>query len=165
MRKWATELLTTKTVQRKMLSIQIVLLSVRTVLGCDVRLTDNALLLRCARSATQNADEALNGLVWGMCPKESFCSRQTVETDAHLATAIFNDGYKTVANILSASGCAVSPSITAFPSRFDADKAYHKRCTSSEEEKSAKKRRWAIRKGFADRAQQEEGETCCTGGF
>eukprot|EP00117_Sycon_ciliatum_P039921 scpid68490/ scgid29417/ len=130
-----------------------------------VRLTDNALLLRCARSATQNANEALNGLVWGMCPKKSFCSRQTAETAAHLATAIFNDGYKTVANILSASGCAVSLSITAFPSRFDSDKAYHKRRKSSEEEKSARKRRRAIRKGFADRAQQEEGETYCAGGF
>ena len=132
------------------------LLSVRAVLRYDVRLTDNALLLRCARSATQNANEALDGLVWGMCPKESFYSRQTVETAAHLATVIFNDGYKTVANILFASGCAVSPSITAFLSRFDSDKAYHKRCKSSEEEKSASNGRWEIRKGFADRTQQEE---------
>eukprot|EP00117_Sycon_ciliatum_P010964 scpid80813/ scgid12631/ len=36
-----------------------------------VRLTDKSLLERCTRGATQNANEALNGLIWYMCPKRN----------------------------------------------------------------------------------------------
>ena len=48
------------------------------------RLADQQLLERCKRGATQNANEALNQLIWDMCPKESFCSSKVVETAASL---------------------------------------------------------------------------------
>ena len=56
-----------------------------------VRLTDKALLLRCARSATQNANESLNGIIWSLCPKETFCGKQTVDTAVNLAVVLYND--------------------------------------------------------------------------
>ena len=129
------------------------------------RLTADALLRRCERSATQNANESLNGLIWTMCPKESFCSKRTVETAVHLAVVTFNEGYEKVSSVLAASGCDVSPSSLRFLKKFDDDRAYHRRRKSSEDEKESRKRRRAIKKGFADRAREEEGETYAAGGF
>lgn len=130
-----------------------------------IRLTDKPLLLRCARSATQNANEALNGLIWSFCPKEYFCGRQTVETAAHLAVLIFNDGYRRIADVLSAMSCTVPPSIISSLGKFDRSKAYHLRRKSSDAEKASRKKRRAVKKGFIDKAREKEGVTYCPGGF
>ena len=113
-----------------------------------VRLTDRDLLNRCSRSATQNANESLNGLIWTMCPKETFCSRQVVETALNLAVVLVNDGYEKVSDVLALADCAPTPSTLAFLSRFDQDKAYHKRKKSSEEEESARKKETRSEEGI-----------------
>lgn len=129
------------------------------------RLTDVELLQRCARSATQNVNESLNGMIWMLCPKESFCSKTTVETAVHLAVLLFNDGHAKLGDVLSTMGCSQSPSAAAFLQKFDAARDYHARRKSSDEQKSARKKRRAIKKGFVDKAQETEGVTYCAGGF
>ena len=108
------------------------------------RVAETSLLDRCARSATQNAHESLNGLIWSMGPKESFCSRNTVETTVHLAVVTFNEGFEKVSAVLASSSCTVSLACIRFVKTFDANKAYHKRFKSSKEEKSSRKRRRAL---------------------
>ena len=57
-----------------------------------VRLSERPLLERCLRGATQNVNECYNSTLWKICPKESFCGADTVETSVHLSALMFNHG-------------------------------------------------------------------------
>ena len=70
-----------------------------------IQLASKELLERCLRGATQNQNESFNGLVWGHCPKESFCGLGTVETAACLSVLHFNDGAKAICKVLAEMGC------------------------------------------------------------
>ena len=56
------------------------------------RLSDEKLLSRCARGATQNANESLHALVWRYCPKTVFVTRPRLELAVAHAVAEFNMG-------------------------------------------------------------------------
>ena len=58
------------------------------------RLTDDALLERCTRMKTQNANEAFNGQVWRRCPKTEPTSLRVVETAVAMAVLQWNRGSK-----------------------------------------------------------------------
>ena len=107
------------------------------------RLTEKDLLQRGARSATQNVNESRNGMIWGLCPKESFCGKPTVETAVHLAVLIYNDGHEKLGDVLAAMGCEQTPSSAAFLQKFNSESRYHARRKSSEDQKSARKKRRA----------------------
>ena len=130
-----------------------------------LRLTEKNLLRRCSRAATQNVNESVNGMIWSMCPKESFCSLPSVETAVYLAVVLYNEGHAHLAEILADLGCATSDSTAQALAMLDQEKSYHRRRKSSDAEKSARKHRRAVRKGFADKAQEKEGVTYCAGGF
>ena len=49
-----------------------------------LQLTDKSLLQRCLRGATQNRNEAWNGMLWGMCRKSKFASTEAVQICAAL---------------------------------------------------------------------------------
>ena len=68
------------------------------------RLTDKQLLDKCLLGATQNANESFNNVVCSMCPKEQFCSRETVELAASLAVCL-NNGAMSLIAILKEVGC------------------------------------------------------------
>ena len=129
------------------------------------RLTDRALLERCLRGATQNVNECLNGLIWQMCPKVSFCSAQTVQTAAHLAIVLFNDGYERLDHLLDAMQCLPQSSSTAEFGSWDAKKQYHAIRKSGEIVKASRKRKRAIKKGLIDDTRQKEGAVYVPGGF
>ena len=56
------------------------------------RLSKTELLERCALGHTQNANEALNGTIWQLCPKERFVGSETLETAVAIAVCKFNIG-------------------------------------------------------------------------
>lgn len=56
------------------------------------RLSTDELLARCARGATQNANESLHSLIWRKCPKETFISKKRIELAVATAVAEFNMG-------------------------------------------------------------------------
>ena len=57
-----------------------------------LQLTDKSLLQRCLRGATQNRNEAWNGMLWAMCPKVKFCGVHVVKLTAALTAMRFNHG-------------------------------------------------------------------------
>jgi hypothetical protein len=57
-----------------------------------MRLIEPALLERCSKMQTQNANESFNSQIWKRCPKTEFSSRTTVETAVALAVLSFNCG-------------------------------------------------------------------------
>ena len=57
-----------------------------------IRLSDEKLLKRCARKATENPNESLNQPNWKICPKSTYVGRRTVQTAAALALSQFSLG-------------------------------------------------------------------------
>ena len=57
-----------------------------------LRLSDDALLKRCARNKTQNPNESLHNVVCKLCPKTIFVGRRTLETAVALAACQFSMG-------------------------------------------------------------------------
>lgn len=55
-----------------------------------MQLTDKTLLRKCLRGATQNRNEAWNGMLWGMCPKTKFVGSEVVQLSAALSYMRFN---------------------------------------------------------------------------
>ncbi|GFO19999.1 hypothetical protein PoB_004650400 [Plakobranchus ocellatus] len=54
------------------------------------RLSDNELLSRCLRHATQNANESLRCVIWSKCSKTKFASSKKVRFSMLLAIAEYN---------------------------------------------------------------------------
>ena len=42
------------------------------------RLSNEDILRRCLKGLTQNQNEAINGMLWSVCPKTKFCGRSKV---------------------------------------------------------------------------------------
>ena len=56
------------------------------------RLSDTALLERCARIATENANECVNGVIWKFCPQTHWYGRRSVQIAATMGVMTFNAG-------------------------------------------------------------------------
>ncbi len=56
------------------------------------RLSEENLLRRCARGATQNANESLHNVIWRICPKSTYVGRKTTETAVAMALSQFSLG-------------------------------------------------------------------------
>ena len=123
------------------------------------------LLKKCLRGKTQN-NECLNGVVWKRLPKDVFIGGKTLELGISSAVINFNDGATGFANRVMKDLCLVDGQFT---SKF-CEKAYIdrvKECDrkSSEMCKKARKRSRAVRKGFADKDAEKEGDVYVPGGF
>lgn len=130
-----------------------------------LRLAERQLLERCLRGATQNANESFNSTLWAMCPKEQFCSMETVELAAGLAVCCFNEGAASFLEILERIGCSggrFSASACEREDRVRVRKADRK---SSSEEKERRKKRRRRRKGWQEKQVDAEGVTYQSGGF
>ena len=130
-----------------------------------IRLTEPQLLLRCKRGATQNANEALNGTIWRLCPKESFCGPETVETAVNLAIATFNHGATVLSDVLRLMQCNVGHFTASGLEKIDRLCLYHSAKKCSPAGKKSRKDRRATRKGFLDKAVEKEGVTYAAGSF
>ena len=71
-----------------------------------MQLTDKSLLSKCVRGATQNRNEAWNGMLWSICPKTKFGGVDVIELCAALMTARFNHGMGVYGSILEEMGIA-----------------------------------------------------------
>ena len=56
------------------------------------RLSDPALLARCKTGKTQNQNEFLHTIIWGLCPKEGNIGLDIVKLAVYFAICLFNDG-------------------------------------------------------------------------
>ena len=68
------------------------------------RLSEDELLQRCLMGLTQNQNEALNGILWAICPKIKFCGRMRLETAVCEAVCHFNKGATFKLEIMTALG-------------------------------------------------------------
>ena len=64
-------------------------------------LSSDELLLMCLHGKTQNANEALNNIIWSKCPKTIFVKRATLEMAVNSSVINYNDGAKGIENVLA----------------------------------------------------------------
>ena len=64
------------------------------------RLGDEKFLAGCVRCATQNANESLHHVVWGIAPKDQYISQTENSTALSLAVLIFNSGMEVTFSLL-----------------------------------------------------------------
>ena len=122
-----------------------------------LQLTDKSLLEKCVRGATQNRNEAWNGMLWGICPKTKFAGADVVKLCAALTCLRFNNGLVSYLSVLEAMGMergVFAASILAEQDRRRISAADRK---ATDRSKKARKRRRRVRKGLEDDIRAAEG--------
>lgn len=63
------------------------------------RLSSTKLPEKCARLATQNANECVNGAIWKRCPKVQWYGRRSIQIGATVGVLVFNAGEEALARL------------------------------------------------------------------
>ena len=66
-----------------------------------------------------------NGMVWHLCPRERFASKETVETAVALSVVRFNDGAVRLGEVVREMGCTVGEFMVAGLQEEDRKRVYH----------------------------------------
>ena len=135
------------------------------ILSTFEALSAESLLSACLHGGTQNQNEAFNALIWQRAPKETHSSLPTVEIATYLAIGIFNDGAKTIMDVLQKLGLEPGLHCLAACKKIDRKRMLFAKVKSAEK---AKSRRRAIRnkkKGYSDALEDTEGLQYKSGAF
>ena len=62
-------------------------------------LSSDELLSWCLEGTTQNPDETFNQFVWQRCPKQTFVSKQVLESGVYSSVSTYNDGFISLKNV------------------------------------------------------------------
>ena len=116
---------------------------------------DENLLKKCVRGKTQNANEALKGLIWSRLSKTVFVGRETIEMGVNSAIIHFNDGRKGILKVLEHFGLKgqISKATTTNLDNLRI-KRMEKKFTAAE--KKHRKGLRARKKGFFDEMNEKE---------
>ena len=63
------------------------------------------LLSKCLNGTTQNANQALNAIIWSRVPKRTFVGKSTLEIGTYSAVLSYNDGAKGVLDVYHNLDC------------------------------------------------------------
>ena len=106
---------------------------------------------------TQNSNKAINSVIWKRCPKDVFVGRQTLELGVSSAVISYNDGASGLLNVFHL--IKIKPGFFCEQYCMQRDQ----NCVEKMEQKSLdcnkqrRKKLRAIRKGFADKDEEQEG--------
>ena len=119
-------------------------------------LSSEDLLTKCLHGLTQNANEALNNVIWKKCPKRSFVQRNILEIATFSALIEFNDGQLGICKVAEKLG--LSSSFSMIARSYTEDKMHIKESIrkSTEKVKKRRKKLRAVRKGFIDLENEQE---------
>ena len=127
-------------------------------------LSADDLLKKCLHGKTQNANEALNAIIWKCCPKNIFVSKSTIEIGVNSAVIEFNMGSNGILSVLSEFG--LNGFVTT--SKVKKKNVLCKKQLSRKSSDTFKKRRKilkTIKKGFSDKEKDKGKPSYVAGGF
>lgn len=128
-----------------------------------VDLVSPDLLQKCLHGKTQNTNECLNKLIWDRCSKEYYVEKDTVEEAVYSAVSYFNDGTSSVVKMFHHLG--FDGWYTADSSkRKDLFRIANSTVKSAESTQKRRKTLRAIKKGFQDKTEANEGDMYTPGG-
>ena len=120
-------------------------------------LGSEALLSKCLHGETQNVNELLNNLIWTRCPKRIYVGNSVIKAAVASAVICYNDWVQGTLRdrdrdrtwFLTANACR----------KADICRVKQAKRKSTNKVKQRRKTLRAVRKGFNDKNEQEEGET------
>ena len=118
-------------------------------------LMEDELLEKCMHGKTQNANEALNAIIWSRVPKSTFVGRETIEMGTYSAVIHFNNGRNGILGILEYFGLT-GIVLHQIPKKLDISR---EKCMTKKATDNVKKRRKSIRakqKGYCDILKEKE---------
>ena len=118
-------------------------------------LMDEDLLKKCVHGKTQNANEALNGLIWSRLPKTVFVGRETIEMGVNSAIIHFNDRHKGILKVLEHFGLK-GQILKATATNLDNSRIKQMEKKFATAEKKHRKGLRARKKGFFDKMNEKE---------
>ena len=62
-------------------------------------ISSDELLSQCLEGTAQNSNEAFNQFVWQRCPKQTFLSKQVLESGVYSSVLTYNDGFISLKNL------------------------------------------------------------------
>ena len=127
-------------------------------LSCD------ELLSKCLHGQTQNANEALNKIIWQKCPKTIFASKTIVDIATSSAVLYFNDGAKGLLNVFGNSNITPGVHTQLLTAKVDKRRVQNMQYKSREATKKRRKKLRSIRKGYHDNEKETEGNVYESGG-
>ena len=130
------------------------------ILPIIINLQSDELLSKCLHGNTQNANEALNGLIWARVPKRVFVSKSTLEMGTYSAILAYNDGAKGFISVFRHFGLHGKVSNISATSK-NKKRISQMRCKLSEKGKKRRKTLRAIKKGHLDEEKAKE----CNGSY
>ena len=128
-------------------------------------LSDDELLKKCMHGKTQNANEALNGIIWSRIPKTTFVGRETVEMGVHSAVLHYNDGRRGVLKVLQHFALT---GVVSEMAAIQLDKSRIKRMCkkSSDADKLRRQKLRSKKMGYTDNTKKNEPkDSYQSGGF
>ena len=128
-------------------------------------LSKDELLSKCLHGRTQNANEALNKLIWQRCPKSTFVSKRIIDIATASAVLYFNDGCKGLKRIFQRLGIKNGVYTMKLGAEVDQHRVCNMNRKSTQRVKRRRKQLRSIKKGFDDDNGEKERHKYETGGF
>ena len=128
-------------------------------------LSSEDLLKKCLHGFTQNNNECLNGLIWKRLPKDVYVGSKIFNIGVASAIMSFNSGAKELCKVMEKLGMTPGPFTQVFCQLKDRNRIDNMNRKSSVEGKKCRKRHKAIRKGFQDTHEANEGDVYGAGEF
>ena len=123
------------------------------------------LLTKCLHGKTQHPNESLNKLIWTRCPKEVWVGVNTLKQATLAAVAHFNDGYISYVKIMQQMGINLGHFSNSICQKLDNARLYNSQRKSMDSAKQRRKTLRAIKKGYQDEKQEEDGTLYAKGSF
>ena len=118
-------------------------------------LNDDSLLRKCLHGETQNANEALNNIIWLKCPKNIYIQRPVFEMGVNSAILEYNLGANGIQEVFNYFSSTTGKFTSSGSAKRDSGVRFTKR-KSSEHGKTQRKKLRSIKKGFSDKEMEEE---------
>jgi hypothetical protein len=130
------------------------------------RLGDEYFLAGCEKCATQNPNESLHHVIWGLAPKEQYTSSRETSLAVALGCLLFNSGLEvTYTQLLPKIGLSVSPSMVSSWENMDMKRIYSAGYKERPEIKQRRKKYKRQRVKKADAFVHQEGVQYQSQGF
>ncbi|GFT81712.1 uncharacterized protein TNCV_3675181 [Trichonephila clavipes] len=130
-----------------------------------LQLCDQNLLRKCLHGKTQNANEAFNGCLWNVVPKEIFVELQTFSLGSYIAVITFNKGFKGLLSVLEALDIKIGSYTLRGYAAIDQTCIEDSKRNSLPSAKVTRKKIRAIKKRKVVNTKKHEGVTYKSGAF
>ena len=131
-----------------------------------LRLSSDELLKRCSLGKTQNANEALHGLIWSKCPKTTFTAKRRVDAAVGEGICTYNEGYLlTMMQLLAKRGTSPGRNTASLAEKKDSERLRLRKERLTEKYKKYRKVLKTSKLGEEEIKKAREGTTYGAGEF